>query len=907
MSFRGGRDRPRRDFPLRSEDKSHHGRSTAPPSRHLWVGNLSHTLTERALSNHFRQFGELESVAFQPGRSYAFINFIDDSAAFAAIGALQGFILAGNALRIEFTKAEKSSTSSRDEDYLQRREEPRSSVRGSPFPQRDSRSRHVSSEPIYHNESPKANSKNAEPSEVLWVGFPQSLKVNEDSFWNAFSPFGEIEKISAFPGRTYAFIRYKHISSACRAKETLQGKLFGNPRVHICFARSESGTSNSGRNLMNDPPSPRNRPYGRQGSSENFRHDRYHETSSMERSRRSPRFGSNLESEGHDDAMGFDRKGNRLTNRNVPFEQQRFQEMGPADTGVPGHMYGRRSPSRDRGGNFHDFPPQNFSRQGPLYDDEWDLPEDALVYHGAKKLKSSIPPEPELPEYPFSESEQVKHVHPRLPEFSQHDMFDNNVGHFGYHKQKPDPPVNIPQPYGERVNSHNASYDTFQAGPVSLPQNPVEWKKLTPEPQHPPASAEWKWEGIIAKGGTSICRARCFPVGKVLDMILPEFLDCTARTSLDMLAKHYYQAASSWVVFFVPESDADMGFYNEFMNYLGEKQRAAVAKLDDKTTLFLVPPSDFSEKILKVPGKLSISGVILRLEQPSSSVEALPPPPPSERPDPYLMASHGEASRTSFSSPSGPYPPAQPFPHLGKPRANTSLPGLPPGPIPFHVNRNMADPIVENPQEHLLHQQGTHPQNLQNLISGGRNLAAPPRSGGDFMIPPNDSIMPRTTQETNSSNYRPGSPTMPQYAHQEVKSAASSSFMPTGFIQQDQLAQLASFLGNSRQSGSGMSTGEDFRQSSNTMIPDNASYRMPRTLPSPSSQIASEHPSSQYRQVHQFQQQQMSNMPQMPQRDFSTSGQGNAQEEADADPQKRLQATLELAATLLKQIQQGKT
>lgn len=75
-----------------------------------------------------------------------------------------------------------------------------------------------------------------------------------------------------------------------------------------------------------------------------------------------------------------------------------------------------------------------------------------------------------------------------------------------------------------------------------------------------------------------------------------------------MLSKHYYEAASAWVVFFVPESDSDIVFYNEFMQYLGEKQRAAVAKLDDRTTLFLVPPSEFSEKVLKVPGKLSISG-----------------------------------------------------------------------------------------------------------------------------------------------------------------------------------------------------------------------------------------------------------------------------------------------------------
>ncbi|KAD6454097.1 hypothetical protein E3N88_08803 [Mikania micrantha] len=871
MSSRGGRDRPRRDYPLRSEEKSHHGRSGAPPSRHLWVGNLSHTLTERALSNQFREFGELESVAFQPGRSYAFVNFIDDGAAFAAYEALQGFILAGSALRIEFTKAEKSLASKRDEHYSRPRDEPRSSVRGSTFSQRDSRTRQMSSDPIYHNRNHKPDSDDAEqPSEVLWIGFPQSLKVDEDSLWNAFAPFGAIEKISVFPGRTFAFVRYKHVNSASRAKANLLGKLFNNPRVHISFARSDSGPSNSSRNLNNDPPSPRVR-----------RHDRYHEA---EHTRRSPRYG---EPEGlDDDGMSFDRKRNRQTGRNVPFEP-RFQELGP-DIGLSGNIYGRNSPIRDRvGPDFHDF-----RHQGPLYDDDWDLPEDELVYHGAKKPKSNlIPPEPELPEYPFSESEQVKHILPRAPEVFRHDMIDNNLGHFGYHKQIPDPPVNIPQqPYVARGNSGNLPYDTFQTGSVSSAQNPVAWKKPTPEP----ANGEWKWEGVIAKGGTSICRARCFPVGKVLDMNLPEFLDCTARTNLDTLAKHYYRAARSWVVFFVPETDADMGFYNEFMNYLGEKQRAAVAKLDDKTTLFLVPPSEFSEKVLKVPGKLSISGVILRLDPSLSSVEALPPPPlpvPSllqpERPDPYLVSPHGDVSRTSFASPSGTYPPVQPFSNLGKPRTTSTLPGLPPGPVPF---RNMVEPVVENTQEHL---HGLH-HNPQNLISGGGNLAPPTRGGGDFIFPP-------STDSVSSSNYRPGSPTiMPSYGHQTA-----------GGIQPDQLAQLASYLGSSRQTASGISTGDDFRRLGNTTS-DNV-YGMPQTHPSTqthpsqSMQIGSEHHlASQYHHVQQFQQQQqqqpVSNMTPVVQSD-----QVNAHEVQDADPQKRLQATLELAATLLKQIQQGKT
>lgn len=101
---RGGRDRYRRDHPPRSEEKSHHGREN-PPSRHLWVGNLSHSLSESTLADHFLRFGDLESVAFQPGRSYAFINFRDEEGAFAAIRHLQGYAVAGNPLRIEFTKA----------------------------------------------------------------------------------------------------------------------------------------------------------------------------------------------------------------------------------------------------------------------------------------------------------------------------------------------------------------------------------------------------------------------------------------------------------------------------------------------------------------------------------------------------------------------------------------------------------------------------------------------------------------------------------------------------------------------------------------------------------------------------------------------------------------------------------
>lgn len=699
--------------------------------------------------------------------------------------------------------------------------------------------------------------------------------------------------------------------AACRAKEKLQGKLFGNPRVHICFARSESGTSHGGRNSMNAPPSPRGRSYGRQGSLETLHQDRYLGKLPGDSSMRSPpRFHSNLDS-ADPDAMSFDRKHNF---GNGPFEQRRFQGHRP-ELEVPGNMYEQRSPPRDSGSHFQDFappPPQQFPvRQGPFYDDSWDLPEDALNFRGAKKLKtSSFPSETELPEYPFSDSEQVKHVLPRLPNFPQRGALDENFdsGHFGYNKQIHDPAMNIRQPYGERNDTRNASYDSFQGSSVSLPPpDPVDWKRSTPEVHQPPVSELWKWEGTIAKGGTPVCRARCFPVGKVLDMMLPEILDCTARTGLDMLAKHYYQAASAWVVFFVPRSDADMGFYNEFMNYLGEKQRAAVAKLDDKNTLFLVPPSEFSEKVLKVPGKLSISGVILRLEPPTSGLGSLPHPP--ERADTNYTSFHGEAPLTT--SPSGSYPSVPSF--HGNPRVNSSLPGNLPTtapPVSFvgsaHSNRSTTGSISDDRQPH----------HLQNLNLGGRNMAPPaPTRAVDPMIQSYNPAMPRVVQEPSSSSCTTGIPGTPlarsgSYPHQETKLTISSS-MPVAALQPDQLAQLASsLLGQPRQSGGGVSMGEDFRQ----VNPAENSYRASPKFHPQSNQFSSDLSSSQYSQVQHFQQQQISNVPTAPQREPPTGGQGSqslqgsggTQEEGDADPQKRLQATLQLAAALLQQIQQGK-
>lgn len=101
----------------------------------------------------------------------------------------------------------------------------------------------------------------------------------------------------------------------------------------------------------------------------------------------------------------------------------------------------------------------------------------------------------------------------------------------------------------------------------------------------------------------------------------PDVVDCSARTGLDILAKHYADAIGFDIVFFLPDSEDDFASYTEFLRYLKAKNRAGVAKFADNTTLFLVPPSDFLTKVLKVAGSERLYGVVLKFPQVSGSTQ----------------------------------------------------------------------------------------------------------------------------------------------------------------------------------------------------------------------------------------------------------------------------------------------
>lgn len=90
-----------------------------------------------------------------------------------------------------------------------------------------------------------------------------------------------------------------------------------------------------------------------------------------------------------------------------------------------------------------------------------------------------------------------------------------------------------------------------------------------------------------------------------------------------MLTKHYSDAIGFSIVYFLPDSEADFASYTEFLRYLGAKNRAGVAKFDDGTTLFLVPPSDFLTRVLNVAGPERLYGVVLEFPQAAPSSAAI--------------------------------------------------------------------------------------------------------------------------------------------------------------------------------------------------------------------------------------------------------------------------------------------
>ncbi|TVU01431.1 hypothetical protein EJB05_53107 [Eragrostis curvula] len=443
--------------------------------RNLWVGGISPSISKEELEEEFQKFGKIEGVAFSQDQTSAYIDFEKLEDAISAHRSLNGKSLGGTELCVDFQRSKGRAEWSEASNFSGR----------------------VSGPPVEKRGTTKGSTirmREAQPTNVLWVGFPGSYKyIDEEELRQAMSAYGVVMKTKVFLSRQYAFVEFASVAEAYNAKKNLDGHLFNDPRIQILFSNSDLAP-----NKLDNPTQ----------------------------------------------LAGFSRS-----------------EM---------YSDGRHGPGLSSGTlQGYDSPIAGRSR----YSD-----------YGGVATSGGILRSPEPPFDP----RDAKRV--RLDAGS--DPYDVRAGSTGLYSS------------GLRHQDSSARSEGSSI-PVIRVKGTV----------HRTSYLEHFWRGNIAKGGSPVCRARCLPIGKGIDIPL---------TGLDMLAKHYADATGFDIVFFLPDSEDDFVSYTEFLRYLGSKSRAGVVKVDAGTTLFLVPPSDFLTNVLQVDGPERLYGVILHIPQISAAAALRP-------------------------------------------------------------------------------------------------------------------------------------------------------------------------------------------------------------------------------------------------------------------------------------------
>ncbi|CAO2821827.1 unnamed protein product [Amaranthus hypochondriacus] len=573
-----------RGYPYPESTNSGHKRLEAKPSRHVWIGGFGSSVTREKLEKELRKFGRIEELNFNRDRNIAFVDFVRLEDALAAVKNMNGLHIGNDRIRVDFQRSPSKREQSDFHDMGSAQFKGMGGLdpawinadimRGFSEP---TYSGHKRLQPSEHLEGRKGD----RPSKVLWVGYPASVVIDEEMLHNAMILYGEIERIKCFPSRHYSFVDFRSVEEARRAKEALEGRLFNDPRISIMFSNSDLA-----------PGKEFGQPYP------GFR------------GQRPDVFGSEL---------SFGPPMDMFASHRVMLPNN-FHGL-PVSNGVLGQgmprPFGRR-------GNLDPLLPS------PDFDDP-------NLLNTMSELTSNAP----INQRKFSPSAAGLLPSPPLSSRTSHkrsgwDVLDPNQLPRESKRSRLEGPTLLSDPlklgksdeYIECVDPPYSTGPEFTGGSLPRPQVDRGLSQfdmgVAKGNVMGRASGDYIWRGVISKGGNPVCHARCIPMGKGLECELPEVVNCSARTGLDMLAKHYAGAIGFDIVCFLPDCEDDFANYTEFLRYLGSKNRAGVAKFDDGTTLFLVPPSDFLTDVLQVTGRERLYGVVLKLPQQLPGGQSVP-------------------------------------------------------------------------------------------------------------------------------------------------------------------------------------------------------------------------------------------------------------------------------------------
>lgn len=591
----------------------------AKPSKYLWVSGLSRTLTKEQIIAEFMKFGHVEEFKFVRERSCAIVDYSKVEDAMSAVKYLNGRQLGNDSIRVDFLRSQPLKRESAVNPHFRadelrdvRANDQRIRMGTSDVVRKYSDTVTRPPEPLPGIQAKiqtahgiEGGKKQGSPSKILWIGYPPSVDIDEQRLHNALILFGEVERIKSFPSRHYAFVEFRSVDEARCAKDGIYGRLFNDPRIQIRYSNSDFGPTDNSKDSLTFITQ--------------FRGSLPQETPS--------RSGSQFSSIERIGPVGTIDSSNPL-GKNV-----HVHSIGPR--GFDEH-HATEGVSLSRPEMLHNLLDVNINSPRP---GGWGKPL-PITATGLRPVR----PLPSAWDGYDANATQRESKKPRIDEtYAITEDSDARTPVEG--ASRPMPSYIGPQPYrgfsgyvnsgsdneimGQRGNlgSHLNGSNQFPVGPgLMTPISSGRTPSLQGQAEHYGGVEEnIFWQGTIAKGGTPVCHARCISVGKSIESKFPEVVNCSARTDLDMLTKHFSQASGFGLVFFVPEQDQDVHPYQEFLHYLGSKHRAGVAKFSDGTTLFLVPPSDFSEHVLKAPRTNHLFGVVLKfLHQTGSAMQPNP-------------------------------------------------------------------------------------------------------------------------------------------------------------------------------------------------------------------------------------------------------------------------------------------
>ncbi|KAK6146311.1 hypothetical protein DH2020_020180 [Rehmannia glutinosa] len=408
------------------------------------------------------------------------------------------------------------------------------------------------------------------PSNNLWIG-NVSPDVSDTELKVLFEKHGKIDSLTTYPSRNYAFVYYKEVESAKSAKQGLQGHILRGNTLKIEFAKPVEFVGGWNQSICFKEELEKE--FLRYGKIQEFRFLKDRNTAYVDyfgledamqalRSMNGKRIGGSqlrvdfLRSQSSRREQGPDAKEGQFPSRNMVPSDFRWMGQDFSNNYPEPSLSGskRKNQFLPIGSQYGDAPLSNvlWIRHPPSVIIEEDMLHNAMILFGEiERIKTFSDRN-----YAFVEFRSVEEA--RQP---KRDCRASSLMILGFQST-----ITIVNSWIERT-----TWSRFDAAlPPESTENHSEQHALHS------LTVELLENGVGAD--------------------IPDVVNCSARTGLDLLSKHYDDAIG-----------------------------AGVAKFDDGTTLFLVPPSDFLNDVLKVPGPKRLYGVVLKFPQVVPSSTALNP------------------------------------------------------------------------------------------------------------------------------------------------------------------------------------------------------------------------------------------------------------------------------------------